>query len=231
MNVTNRDDGYCCTVSAFLFQLHPASVHVCSTFSWQAVQTSLPQGQQTYLPLRMFDYVALDQHTRLKPSSCVCYSSTRLAGTLQYPCFKLSFWTNRHDQTTWHVNYNKTRPACISVRLAFYQQMCLKQLQLTYQHICSCVAVTSRYICYTCLRPTVMSICSYPTNGLENTIAQDHQACFYSCTWLTVMPLLVAYYQHACLLQFHLINIHVYYICTRPSSMSLTVVYNQKSYL
>ena len=46
----------------YLFKLHPASVHVCSTFSRPAAQASLPQGQQTYLPLRMFDYVALDQH-------------------------------------------------------------------------------------------------------------------------------------------------------------------------
>ena len=48
---------------ACLFKLHSASVHVCSTFSQPAAQASLSQGQQTYLPLRMFDYVALDQHT------------------------------------------------------------------------------------------------------------------------------------------------------------------------
>ena len=45
-----------------LFKLRPASVHVCSTFSLSAAQASFPQNQQTYLPLRMFDYVALDQH-------------------------------------------------------------------------------------------------------------------------------------------------------------------------
>ena len=56
---------------ACLFKLHPASVHVCSTSSELAAQASLVQGQQTYLPLRMFDYVALDQHTCLKPSSYV----------------------------------------------------------------------------------------------------------------------------------------------------------------
>ena len=53
---------------ACLFKLHLASVHVCFTFSLPAVQVSLPQGQQTYLPLRMFDYVAMDRHTCLKPS-------------------------------------------------------------------------------------------------------------------------------------------------------------------
>ena len=54
---------------ACLFKLHSASVHVYSTFSGPAAQASLPQGQQTYLPLPMFDFVALDQHTCLQPSS------------------------------------------------------------------------------------------------------------------------------------------------------------------
>ena len=76
---------------ACLFKLHPASVHVCSTFSRPAAQASLLQCQQTYIPLRMFDYVALDQHACLKPSSYVCNSFTRLAGMLQYPCFKPGF--------------------------------------------------------------------------------------------------------------------------------------------
>ena len=67
---------------ACLFKLHLASVHVCSTFSRPVAQASLLQGQQTYLPLRMFDYVALDQHICLKPSSYVCNSFTRLAGML-----------------------------------------------------------------------------------------------------------------------------------------------------
>ena len=47
---------------ACLFKIHPARVHVCPTFSLSAAHTSLLQGQQTYIPLRMFDYVALDQH-------------------------------------------------------------------------------------------------------------------------------------------------------------------------
>ena len=78
---------------ACLFKLHKARVHVCSTYSRPAAQASLPQGQQTFLPSRMFDYVALDQHTCrcLKPSSFVCNSFTRLAGMLQYPCFKRRF--------------------------------------------------------------------------------------------------------------------------------------------
>ena len=76
---------------ACLFKLHPASVHVCSTFSRPAAQASLTQGQQTYLPLCMFVYVVLDQHACLKPSSYVCNGFTRLAGMLQYPCFKRCF--------------------------------------------------------------------------------------------------------------------------------------------
>ena len=76
---------------ACLFKLNPASVHACSTFSRPPAQASLPLGQQTYLPLRMFDYVALDQHTCLKPSTFVCNSFTRLAGMLQYPYFKSCF--------------------------------------------------------------------------------------------------------------------------------------------
>ena len=74
-----------------LFKLHSASVHTCSTFSQPVAKTSLPQGQQTYLPLCMFDYVALDQHTCMKPSSYICNSFTRLSGMLQCPCFKHCF--------------------------------------------------------------------------------------------------------------------------------------------
>ena len=110
-------------------------MHVCYTFSGPATQASLPQGKQIYLPLRMFDYVALDRHTCLKPSSYVCNSFTRLAGMLQYPCFKRCFEATgmfvasaphdlkRHLQlklTSMHVC-----KSCI------YQQICLNQLPLT----------------------------------------------------------------------------------------------------
>ena len=76
---------------ACLFKYYPASVHVCSTFSRPADQASFLQSQQTYSPLRMFDYAALNQHTCLKPSSYVCNSFKRLAGMLQYRCFKRCF--------------------------------------------------------------------------------------------------------------------------------------------
>ena len=76
---------------ACLIKIHQASVHVCSTFSQPAAQASLPHGQQTYLPLRIFDYMSLDQHMCLEPSSYVCNSFMRLAGMLQYQCFKHCF--------------------------------------------------------------------------------------------------------------------------------------------
>ena len=44
---------------------------VCMSVLLSPDQASLQQGQQTYLPSRLFDYVALDQHTCLKPSSYV----------------------------------------------------------------------------------------------------------------------------------------------------------------
>ena len=95
MYVTIEPTGMLGTVAldqrACLFKLHLASVHVCSTFSVPAARASLLQGQQTCLPLCMFVYMALDQHTCLKPSNCVCNSLTKLAGMLQYPCFKRCF--------------------------------------------------------------------------------------------------------------------------------------------
>ena len=100
---------------ACLFKLHPASVHVRSTISRPAAQASLLQGQQTYLPLRMFDYVALDQHTYLKPSSYVCNSFTRLTVALK---------TNRH------VCCSCTQPPGTSVIILIDQHACLLELHL-----------------------------------------------------------------------------------------------------
>ena len=58
------------------------------------------------------------------------------------------------------------------------------------------------YICCSCLRPAVMSLCSYQTNGLVSTIAPDH---------------------HACILQLHLTSSHVFISCILSASMSVTV--------
>ena len=106
-----------------LFKLHKASVHYCSTFSQPAAQASLPQVQQTYLPLRIIDYEALDKHTCLKPSSYVCNSFTRLAGMLQYPCFNCCF-----EPT--HVCCSCTRPPGTSVTVNLDQHACLLELHL-----------------------------------------------------------------------------------------------------
>ena len=108
---------------ACLFKLHPASVDVYSTFFRPASQASLLQGQQTYLPLRMFDYVALDQHTCLKPRSYVCNSFTRLAGMLQYPCFKCSF-----EPTGMFVAVAPDHQALVTIKLN--QHACLLELHL-----------------------------------------------------------------------------------------------------
>ena len=100
-----------------LFKLHSASVHVCSTF----LQTSCPgiiaTGQQAYLPLRMFDYVALDQQKCLKPSSYVC--NMILARMLQCPCFKRCF-----------------EPTCQFVAVAPDHLVLRLQLNSTSMHVC-----------------------------------------------------------------------------------------------
>ena len=88
LHSSNRKARFCYTGSAIL------SVPVISgkcAWLFYFLATSSPgiiaTGQQTHLPLRMFENVALDQHTSLKPNSYVCNSFTRLAGRLQYPMF------------------------------------------------------------------------------------------------------------------------------------------------
>ena len=127
-----------------LFNLHLASVHVCSTFSQPAVQASLPQGQQTYLPLHMFDYAALDQRKCLKPISYVCNRYTRLTGMSSYPCFKRCFEPTgmfvavAPDHLARRLQLNSTSMhVCYSCK---YEQIWLNQLQLTYKHIGSIYA-------------------------------------------------------------------------------------------
>ena len=115
--------------------------------------------------------------------------------------------------TTWHVGYNCTLLACISVRAISRQQ----------------ISMTSRYICYPWPRPAVMSLCSYPTNGLVSTIAPDHQACMLQLHLTSshaFIICLLSVCSAVCLLQFHFISIHVYYISTRPSAMAVTIASN-----
>ena len=209
-----------------------------------AAQASLPQGQQKYLLLRMFDYVSLDQHTSLKPSSYVCNSFTRLEGMLQYPCFKCCFEPTgmcvavAPDHLARRLQLNSTSMhVCKS---CIYQHICLNQLQLTNNHICSCVAEpTGIYVTLT--SDPQMSLCSYPINGLVSTIAPDHHACilqlhltsshvFIWCILSACMSVTVSAYQHPCILHLHPIISHVCNNCTWPFPLSLTVASIQQSY-
>ena len=144
--------------------------------------------------------------------------------------------------TTWHVGYNCLLTACMSVRVASHQQIYLNQLQLTSMHICSCGGWTSRFICYTCLRPTGMCLWSYPTDGLVNTIAPDHQACilqlhltsshvFIICLLSACLSVTVSSYQHPCISHLHQTINHVCNNSIRPFAMPFTVAPNYQSCL
>ena len=82
-------------------------------------------------------------------------------------------------------------------------------------------------MCYTCLRPAVMSLCSYSTNGLVSTIAPDYPACILQqpCLYkLHTINMHVCYsciYQQICLNQLQLTYKYIY-ICLRPAVMSLS---------
>ena len=120
LHPTNRNAGYCCTGSSGMSVQVTFGQCACLFYFFPTSSpTSLPQGQQIYLPLCMFDYVALDQHTCLKPSNYVCNSFTRLAGMLQYQCFKQCFEPTgsctRPPGTSVTVELDQ---ACISVRVA-----------------------------------------------------------------------------------------------------------------
>ena len=129
--------------------LHWISGHVCSIYNWPLCkyvllspdQLSMPQGQQTYLPLHMFDYVTLDQHTCLKPSSYVCNSFTRLSGILQYPYLKRCLEpTGMFDAVSPDNLARRLQFNLISMHVCYsciYKQICLNLLQLTYRPICS----------------------------------------------------------------------------------------------
>ena len=144
--------------------------------------------------------------------------------------------------TTWHVGNSRTLTACMSVGVASHRQICFKQLQLTSKHICSCGGWTSRFICYTCLRPAVMSLCSYQTNGLVSTIAPDHQACmlqlhltsshvFITCLLTACIFVTVSSYQHPRISYLHQTINHVCNNCIQPFAMPFTVAHNQQSWL
>ena len=56
LNPTNMNAGYCCTGPAGMAAQVTSGQCACLFYF---LSTSCPQGQQTYLPLHMFDYVAL----------------------------------------------------------------------------------------------------------------------------------------------------------------------------
>ena len=96
------------------------------------------------------------------------------------------------------------------------------------------------YISYTCPRPVVRSLCSYPTNWLVSIIAPDHQVCilqlhptishvFISCILSAYISVTVSSYQQLCMLHLHLTISLVCSNCIRPFAMSFTVAPNQQS--
>ena len=66
---------------ACMFKLHPASVHVCSTFSRPAAHR---------VSKHIYHNACLIMWQGTNSNDCNSY--TRLAGMLQYPCFKCCFY-------------------------------------------------------------------------------------------------------------------------------------------
>ena len=99
---------------AYLFKFHLANVHVCSTFSQQAAQASLPQGQQTYLLLRITGPAHMSETKQL----CMSIKAKRDL-QLQYPCFQ-----------------HYVEPTCMFVAVAPDNLACRLQLNSTCMHVC-----------------------------------------------------------------------------------------------
>ena len=125
LHSSNRKARFCYTGSAIL------SVQVISgqcAWLFYFLPTSSPgiiaTGQQTHLPLHMFENVALDQHTSLKPNSYVCNSFTRLAGRLQYPMF-----LNVDSYTVGMFVVVVPECKCTSVTIKLDQHACLLEMQ------------------------------------------------------------------------------------------------------
>ena len=123
--------------------IFPQHRPVCMSVLLAPDQPSFPQGQQIYLPLSIFEYVAQDQYTCQKQGSFVLYqlyeTNRPVAApmSLKFTLRQQAYVLHLHS-TTWHVGYNCTITAYMSVRVTSYQQICLNELQLTSKHICSC---------------------------------------------------------------------------------------------
>ena len=115
------------------FKFHPTSVHTCST-------CTRPAGSSPVLIVTgsadMFDYVAQDQHTCLKPSSLFLEQLLETNRPDVVPMF-LNFALN---QQACLVQLCNTRlpdtsvtdkldhcPVCMSIKVASHQQICLNQ--------------------------------------------------------------------------------------------------------
>ena len=159
----------------------------------------------------MFDYLALDQHTCLKPSSLVCNNFTRPAGMLQYRCFKRCFEPTgmfvavAPDHLAHPLQLNST--SMHVCQICIYQLICLNQLQLTYKHICSCVA-----------KPAVI----YVTLASDPQLVPDSQAGKHNCTRPSCMYFTVAPELQPCLYKLHTISMYVCYSFILSGSMYIT---------
>ena len=162
---------------------------------------------------------------------------------LQYPCFKCCFEPTgmfvavAPDHLARRLQLNSTSiHVCQS---CIYQQICFIQLQLTYNHICSCVAEPA---CIYVTPASDMSLCLYPTNKLVSTVAPDHHACilqlhltrshiFISCIVSACMTVTVSSSQGPCIFHLHRTISHVCNNYIWQISMSLTFASNQQSYV
>ena len=199
---------------ACLLKLHPANVHVC---------------QQTYLPLRMFNNVAQDQHTCLIPSSFFLWQLNETSRPIAVPMFfKLS---------------SQPEGMFVTVAIKLLQYACLLDLHLTSRYAwisCSCLASTSIVVglkqqVYILRLPQIRSYaCTQPIG------APGHQACmlqlyptsshvFLSWILSAYMSFTVSSSQHSCI--WHLRPTHVCNNCIWSFVMSFTVASNQQPYL
>ena len=122
------------------------------------------------------------------------------------------------DPISWHLGYKCTPPACMSVIVASHQQMRLKQLQLTWMHICSLWGWTSRYICYTYL----------PQTNSYGRYALTQRAGKHSCSIPSGMYVTDASGQQLCLYKLHTIHMHVCYSLILSVSMYITFVHDHQ---
>ena len=93
---------------AYLFKLHPASVHVCSTFTRPSAQSSLPQGHCRHIK----HYACLIMWHRSNThvwhqAFFFCYSFTRLAGLLAAAALR-SLLNSAIEQQAWWLQLYST---------------------------------------------------------------------------------------------------------------------------